>query len=191
MSEQFLTQFDQFIQSYIDQSNDDNRGLLTLYHEEWPSPCIIRQTDSLPTNSDEVYWEPVRKEPMTSFNNIAEALEIHIPAEFSLLMGRYFSLDLNAKTSRGNLTILQAWNEHDFERLQKNLVAHVLMKRKLKQEDTLFFAVTDEEDYIISILPDTGEVVLEHVGKPPQELLSNNLVEFFQLLEPVPSFVTL
>ena len=79
------------------------------------------------------------------------------------LFCRYFSHDINATAEQGGLTLLQAWNEEDFDRLQKNLIAHVLMKRRLKQADTLFFALTDEEDLLLSILLETGEVVRFHL----------------------------
>ncbi len=191
MQMQFPDKFDQFINSYIDQSTADNRGLVTLYDEEWISPCLVEPSTESLSKDSEVLWRPIRQNPSGTLNNIATALEMNIPEELSCLLGRYYSLDLNAKTSRGHLTILQAWNEHDFERLQKNLVAHVLMKRKLKQYDTLFFALTDEEDYVISVVPSSGEVVLEYVGKPPQEVLAPNLSKFIEQLSPIPTFATL
>ena len=45
---------------------------------------------------------------------------------------------------------------------------------------------TDEEDFIISIDNDTGEVVLEQVGKRPSEVLAPNLAEFLAHLKPTP-----
>ncbi|GLR70847.1 SecY-interacting protein [Agaribacter marinus] len=187
----FTQKFDQFVHSYIDQSTQDNRGLITLYDDDWKSPCIEAKVDNLLVNESEVDWIPTLRSPNASFQNIADALDMTIPEELSILLGRYFSLDLNAQTERGKLTLLQAWNAHDFERLQKNLIAHVLMKRKLKQQDTLFFALTDEEDYIISLVPSSGEVVLELVGKPPQEVLAHTLGDFLDEWVPLPTFVTL
>ncbi len=52
-------------------------------------------------------------------------------------------------------------SHHDFERLQQNLIGHILMKQKLKQAITLFFAVTDEDDIILSVNNNTGEVWAE------------------------------
>ena len=58
------------------------------------------------------------------------------------------------------------------------------MKRRLRQRDTLFFAVTDEDDFVLSVLNETGEVVLERVGKEPQEILATDLTSFLQSLKP-------
>ena len=92
--------------------------------------------------------------------------------------------DLPATTERGDLDILQAWNEDDFERLQKNLISHVLMKRRLKQAETLFFATTDQEDFIISVDVGSGNIMLEQVGKVATEVLAPDLASFMKTLKP-------
>ena len=89
------------------------------------------------------------------------------------------------KRPGGNLQLLLPWNQDDMVRLQQNLVGHVLMKRRLDQPETLFFAVTDEEDFILSVDNQSGEVVLEQVGLLPQEVLAPDLASFLASLEPV------
>jgi SecY interacting protein Syd len=74
---------------------------------------------------------------------------------------------------------------------QKMGIAHVLMKRRLKQDDTLFFALTDEEDYILSVVLKTGAVMLEKVGKEPHREIAKNISEFIAQLKPLPVLVTL
>ena len=80
---------------------------------------------------------------------------------------------------------MQIWNDDDAERLQQNLIGHVLMKRQLKQPETLFFALTDEEDFIVSVDNASGQVVLEQVGKPAQQVLAQDLAEFLATLQPL------
>ena len=75
--------------------------------------------------------------------------------------------------------MLHAWNDEDFDMLLQNIVGHIMMKRRLGQEITIFFATTDEEDFILSVKNKTGEVVLEQVGCEPQEILSPDLASFF------------
>lgn len=193
MNQRFENVWDAFIQSYVDASNEQNRGLITTYEPEWPSQCVNLSSIGGVKNEEgeDCEWCPVKYNDQPSLENLASALEITIPADFETLMGRYYSLDLNAEHERGPLTILQVWNEQDYERLQKNLIAHVLMKRRLKQADTLFFALTDEDDIVISIELDTQAVVLEPVGKPAQEVLSDNLHDFIAALRPLPQFVSL
>ena len=97
----------------------------------------------------------------------------------------YWSDNLNAQTSKGNLQLLQPWNQDDFERLQQNLVGHILMKRRLKQPETLFIALTDEDDFILTVNNTSGEVMLEQVGLIPKEVVAPNLAAFIQSLQPL------
>lgn len=190
-SSSFTEVFDKFVQSYIDQSTKDNMGLVTYFDKDWNSPCFQTQGTPDIDNNEELEWHPFLRTDKASLHNLEEALEIKIPADLQVLFCRYYSHDLNAKADYGNLTLLQVWNEDDFDRLQKNLIAHVLMKRRLKQEDTLFFALTDEEDYILSIVLKTGAVMLEKVGKEPHREIAPNLADFIAQLSPLPVLVTL
>ena len=89
-----------------------------------------------------------------------------------------------AKHPSGKLQILQAWNAEDFDRLQQNIVGHILMKRRLRQPETVFIALTDEEDFILSVENQTGAVMLEQVGLQPKEQISVNLATFLTEIEP-------
>lgn len=126
-----------------------------------------------------------------NLNNIESALDITLPPQAHELFCRYFSHDINAQAEQGPLVLLQAWNEQDFDRLQKNIIAHIMMKRRLKQADTVFFALTDKDDLLLSILLETGEVVLEVVGKEPHQIIAANLTEFMASLRPQAQLVRL
>jgi SecY interacting protein Syd len=187
----FSEVFDKFVQSYIEHSNKDNMGLLTYFDKDWDSPCFQKEGLEDIADEQELQWRPSKRNDGATLKNLEEALEVTIPFELQQLFCRYYSHDLNAQTENGNLTLLQAWNEADFDRLQKNLIAHVLMKRRLKQDDTLFFALTDEEDYILSVVLKTGGVMLEKVGKEPHREIAKNISEFIAQLKPLPVLVTL
>lgn len=200
---QFNQVFDTLISQYIASSTKDNQGLLTHFEEDWQSPCISISnecSDSLEQDAL-VNWLPYLRESSARRSlpsdisidlcNLEAALEIKLPIQLHALFCRYFSHDINASAEQGGLTLIQAWNDEDFDRLQKNLIAHVLMKRRLKQADTLFFALTDEEDLLLSILLETGEVVLEVVGKEPHKMISPNLTDFMASLRPKPVLVSL
>jgi SecY interacting protein Syd len=58
------------------------------------------------------------------------------------------------------------------------------MKRRLRKPDTFFIAVTDEEDFIISVDNASGNVMLEQVGVEPTDILANSLTEFLQSISP-------
>lgn len=184
----FQTTFDKFVASLVQASNETNMGMISEYDADFHSPCYCSEPL---ISGQNVAWRPFLRPQPGLMNNLEAALELTIHEDIGLLFGRYFSLDLNAKASRGNLVILQALNESDFERLQKNLIAHVLMKRRLKQPDTLFFALTDEEDVVLSVIPETSAVVLEVIGQPHKEVIAPSLLAFIETLGPNPKYVSL
>ena len=56
------------------------------------------------------------------------------------------------------------------------------MKRKLKQAPSVFIGLTDQDDLLVTVLVETGEVCLEYVGKKPHYVLAKNLSEFIASL---------
>ncbi|MDB2373947.1 SecY-interacting protein [Psychrosphaera haliotis] len=148
--------------------------------DDWPSPCVQ-------SNSEGTFWQPVLQSDHTSskksFDNVGEAFEIEINQQYSDLFTLYFSDNLNMKHEKGDFQLLQVWSDDDFERFQQNLVGHLLMKQKLKQKPTLFFALTEQDDLNLVVDNTTGEVCLEYVGKEPHESIANNLTEFLEKSE--------
>lgn len=146
--------------------------------EDWPSPCQFKK-------GDQWQWQPVAITDELSFENVEQALDIQLNKDFTTFYTQFYSDNLDATHDNGVLQFLQAWSKPDFERLQQNLIGHLIMKGKLKQTPTLFFAVTDQDDLNIVINNDSGEVCLEYVGKDPHEVLANNLAEFIAQTQPL------
>jgi SecY interacting protein Syd len=186
MSNSLVENFDSFVNAYIDLAGDNDRQLLTEYDADWFSPCLLLGKEQLADVADgeQTAWRPMLQPASSHLGDLAKALEIEIHPQLETLFCRYYGHDLPATTERGDLDILQAWNQDDFERLQKNLISHVLMKRRLKQPETLFFATTDQEDFIISVDVASGNVMLEQVGKVPKEVLADDLNSFIKSLQP-------
>jgi SecY interacting protein Syd len=186
MSNSLVENLDSFINSYIDLAGDDKKQLLTEFDTDWLSPCLLFNEVQLTevTSGEKMAWRPQLQPAGSHLGNLATALEIEIHPQLEALFCRYYSHDLPATTERGDLDILQAWNQDDFERLQKNLISHVLMKRRLKQPETLFFACTDQDDMIISVDVASGNVMLEQVGKVPTEVLAVDIASFVKTLRP-------
>lgn len=169
-----------FVSEYVSLYQSKQKPMVIQYDSNWPSPCYQSKGD----NDEWVAWQPVRQDHVMSLTDFENALDIKMNPQLIEYFTCFWSDNLNAQTSRGNLQLLFPWNEQDFDRLLQNLVAHVMMKRRLKQKDTLFFAVTDEDDFIISVDNQSGKVMLEQVGMEPQEVLADSLLAFIEQLTP-------
>ena len=171
--EQFLTQF-------VEQFKEKHNHLPVVEADDkWISPC-----EQGKYSNDANYWQPVKADGL-SFNNVEQALELTLHESVKHYFTSYYAESVDADCEEGRLSLLFPWNEDDFARLQENIIGHILMKRKLKQPETVFFAVTDQEDFILSIENETGAVWVEQVGKAPHKKLSDNLVDFIEQLTPV------
>ena len=146
---------------------------------QWPSLCEIKGSES----DGQVRWQPVKREQIGDFSNIDQALELVLHQDIKSYYSLYWSAQLNVEHNKGPVTLLQIYNDDDFANLQKNIIGHVMMKRQLKQNITIFFALTDQDDQIISIKNDNGEVWLEYVGKEPHLKLADSIASFLGLLK--------
>ncbi|MGJ8692206.1 MAG: SecY-interacting protein [Thalassotalea sp.] len=147
------------------------------FEAQWLSPC--QQGDVV---DDLIEWQPVEITEELSFKNVETALDLTLNAEFVDYFSCYYSESVPAQCTEGYLELLFAWNKDDFDRLQQNVIGHVLMKQKLKQEITLFFAVTDDDNIILSVKNSTGEVCAEKVGKEPHKILAPSISAFLRQL---------
>jgi SecY interacting protein Syd len=180
MSEQVSTALDEFIQKYLVRAKKHPEMLVVEYDDDWPSDCHITTGET----GDRVDWRPVKRDRTADFTDLEKALEMKIHQDVISYYSTYWSDNLSAETKKGYLQLLQPWNQADFERLQQNLVGHILMKRRLKQPETLFFALTDEDDFILTVDNTSGEVMLEQVGLLPKEVVAPNLATFIKSLQP-------
>jgi SecY interacting protein Syd len=180
MSEQVTAALDNFVQRYVIAAKKHPEMLMVEYDHDWPSECYTRPCNT----GDKVNWQPVKRSGIANFNDLEKALEMKIHQDVISYYSAYWSDNLSAETYKGHLQLLQPWNQADFERLQQNLVGHILMKRRLKQPETLFVALTDEDDFILTVDNTSGEVVLEQVGLLPKEVVAPNLAAFIESLQP-------
>ncbi|GGD66955.1 SecY-interacting protein [Lacimicrobium alkaliphilum] len=181
MNNSMSQSLDDFIRGFTEAYKHQGRALLTQWDASWPSEC-----ETGDVNPDGmIQWRPCKRREKGDFGDTERALDMVFHDDIKTFYGRYWSEGLDASTQRGELQLLQAWNQDDFERLLQNLVGHVLMKRRLKQAETLFFAVTDDDDFIISLDNASGKVMLEQVGLEPEEILAESLAEFLAELTPV------
>lgn len=145
-----------------------------------PSPA-----EQLPAHQGKVAWHPyVRPEP-GHFNNVGHALNLTVHPSLSALFGHYYAGHLPLCYKGLFITLLQPWNEADFERLQQNQIGHQLMQQKLTLPATWFIATCRDEHRLVTLDNTTGAVLLERLGKGTIGTLAPNLATFLQRAEPV------
>jgi SecY interacting protein Syd len=170
----------QFSQDYLQAYQQRFQHLPIIEQaEDWPSPCeqgLHQEVFSL--------WQPTKVKEALTFDNVESALEVQLHQDIKQYFTTMYSDSLDASCSEGDLSLLFAWNEKDFARLQENIIGHILMKTKLKQKLTVFFAITDDEDHILSLDNATGAVWVEKVGCEPHKKIADSLAEFIEQLTP-------
>ncbi|WP_394191518.1 SecY-interacting protein [Pseudoalteromonas atlantica] len=145
----------------------------------WPSPCEIGDVDE----HGQIQWQAVHRENPGSLIDLAKALDVTFPEALNQYYGSFFGGCIIATIEEHEVELLQAWSDDDFDLLQQNITGHVLMKRKLKQKPSVFIGLTEQEDLLVTVLLESGEVCLEYVGKQPHHVLAPNLEEFVKALK--------
>lgn len=182
MSQSVIEALDDFMQRFT-QHCITFPGIATIeYDAKWPSECYQPAKDN--EEGGTVSWQPVKRWPAGNFSDLEHALELTLHPDIKDYYGQYWSENIYANSEDGQLQLLQAWNAEDFALLQQNLVGHILMKRRLRQPETLFFALTSEDDFILSVDNQSGQVMLEQVGLQPQKIIAANLAAFLGAIEP-------
>lgn len=157
---------------------------LIPYDPEWPSHCY--QHDAEP--GVQVLWHPTLNTQGTNlFEGLANAFEQPVHPSIVTFYSRYWSDHLPAVLPDGReVSLLQIWNEDDFERLRGNLIGHALSKQKQRRPLTLFFATLEPDtDRFFSIDNTDGSVWLERAGKAPLERVADCLADFLDQLTPL------
>ena len=168
----------QFGQHYIQAYQQKFKALpMAEIDPESTSPCQIETVDDANTT-----WQVVKIVDELDFDNINSALNVVIHKDIKTYFCTMYADSIDAQHEDGKLSLLFAWNHEDFLRLQENIIGHIMMKQRLKQKITIFFAVTNEEDMIVSLDNESGEVWLERVGCEPHRKLANNIQSFITSL---------
>ncbi|NMR25283.1 SecY-interacting protein [Pseudoalteromonas sp. NEC-BIFX-2020_015] len=173
------SQLEQLHQCFAKRQLELTQLLPRIEHDsDWPSPCEVGTADA----KGLIQWQAVCRSPNGSLTDLANALDVKFPDALNEYYGMFFAGCITAKIDEHEVELLQAWSIEDFDLLQQNITGHVLMKRKLKQDPTVFIGLTDQEDLLVSVLITTGEVCLEYVGKKPHHILAPNLAAFIEAL---------
>ena len=143
-----------------------------------PSPCIISSTD------DAVFWQPQPFVGEKNLNAVERAFDIVIQPAVHAFYTTQFAGDMHAQFADEKLTLLQTWSEEDFQRVQENLIGHLVTQKRLRLSPTLFIATLDSDTDVISLCNLTGDVIVETLGRRERRILAPGLADF--LLKAVP-----
>lgn len=157
----------------------DDGFMQAPFDPEWRSPCEHHQHDG------QTFWQPNRQAEPVSFDGLANALEHPIHPDICAYYGAYWSGTLEANSEEGPVSLIQLWNQEDFERLIANLIGHALNKRRSDSGFSVFFANTDpDSELFLSIDNETGFVLLEEPGKKPIREVEESIHSFLARLSP-------
>ena len=168
------------LQAHIDQHRAQfNTNPMAYIDPESPSPAAIAGSE----NDEQVQWQIYERSDGATLTDLATALEVTFPAQLDELFCSFYSGNLPAKVDGHDIELLLPWNQDDFVRLQQNITGHVLMKRRLKQQDTVFIGLTDQDDLLLSVRLSDGAVCLEYVGKEAHHVLAPSICALFDILD--------
>ncbi|KXF81018.1 SecY-interacting protein [Enterovibrio coralii] len=145
---------------------------------ELASPCVAQETD------DVVIWQPVKRQELADFSNVEEGIGIALHEDIKSFYAGQYCGDMTASLDGEHLELIQVWSDEDLPRLQENILGHLLMQKRLKQNPTVFIAATHDELDVVSICNVSGEVIKERIGTKQRTLLADNIEQFLSKLTP-------
>ena len=169
------------LEKFVKLALDNQKGRLFRrpFDNEWRSLCERYQEKNFS------YWSPVKQEVPISFAGLENALEIEIHPDIKEYYGTFWSGSLEADSSEGPLSLIQLWNEKDYDRLIANLIGHSLNKKKSGSPFTVFFATTDpQSEYFLSIENSTGKIVLEEPTSKKIREIESGINTFLERIAP-------
>jgi len=171
-----------FIQRFTEAAAGNGRAFpAQKYDPDWPSPCRIGPPDT----AGYICWEPVKQNEKTDFSGLENALELEIHPDVKAFYGAFWSAGLEATSEEGHVSLIQLWNQLDFDRLIENLIGHAMAKRRQNHPFTVFFANTESDsELFLSVNNTTGNVLLEEPGCLPRRTVEENLTSFIDRLTP-------
>ncbi|MEE4361084.1 MAG: SecY-interacting protein Syd [Pseudomonadales bacterium] len=154
--------------------------LRTEQDPRWPSPCEI----GAPDDDGWIAWQPIRRQGAEVLAPLAATLGCRLHPALEAYYGRYWSNGWRVRGTLGSMSLIGVWNPEDQDRLLQNLLGHALQQQRLRRPLSLFFGCAGPDDeWVLSLRNDTGEVVLERPdGVEP---VADDLGTFLDHLEPL------
>jgi len=182
MSADVKAALERLLRRYVDNHERITGSLPTQeFDPAWVSHCQI----GAPTAGGIICWKPRERDITADFTGLERALDTEVHPDIKTFYGSYWSGVLELEAVEGGVTLIQIWNDDDFDRLIENILGHAMAKQRIKAPLTVFVACTDEGEHILSVDNKTGQVVLEEPGSAPIRAVAPTLAEFLDRLEPI------
>ncbi len=178
MHNQISSTLSALLQKYIAHEQAHNNALpysTDLSH--MPSPCVVE------SDQNGVYWQNVARSEWGDLSAVERGIELILHEDIKSFFGCQYSGDISLKWQGNDFTLLQVWSDDDFERLQENILGHLVTQRRLKLKPTVFIGTLEAELDVISICNITGEVILERLGTAKRDVLAPDLFTFLKQVE--------
>lgn len=173
---------DRLMQRFVEHCLHESGSLPTQEHDPaWPSECLVDE----PNTDGMVQWKPRERNVAADFSGLERALDVEIHPDLKAFYGSYWGGTMELEAEEGGLTLIQIWNEDDFDRLVENILGHAMAKQRVDAPLTVFIASADEGELMLSVDNESGRVVLEEPGSHPIREVSPSLAEFLDRLHPV------
>ena len=179
MSTTVATELDRILTTYATLA-PAAQGLRQPFDPQWISPCQVGDPDA----EGMIAWAPVRRPVPADWSGLEQALDVPVHTDVAAFYGSFWSDCIPVRAEEGTATLIQVWNERDFERLIENLIGHALQKRRRREPLTLFVACTEEGEFNLCVDNTTGAVLLEQPGQAPKRMVAESLAELLSRMEP-------
>ncbi len=173
---------ERLLRRYVEYRQRVTGTLPTQEHDPaWLSECQVGE----PNADGMIHWRPQTRDTAADFSGLERALDVEIHPDIKSFYGSYWGSVMELRAEEGGVSLIQIWNDDDFDRLVENILGHAIAKRRIKAPLTVFIASTDEGEYMLSVDNESGRVVLEEPGSPPARQVAPSLAEFLDRLRPV------
>ncbi len=173
---------DRLLRRYVENCQRVSGSLPTQkYDPAWSSQCQVGEPDA----TGMIRWRPRERDTDADFSGLERALGVEIHPHIKSFYGSYWGNTMELAADEGGLTLIQIWNNDDFDRLVENIIGHAMAKQRVDASLTIFIACADEGELMLSVENETGRIVLEEPGNRPIREVSSSLAEFLDRLHPL------
>jgi len=171
-----VTALEHLLQRYV-QAVAAKTGTLPrqAFDPAWLSPCQVGEPD----RHGDIFWRPCRRSEPADFSGLEQALETPLHDSIKQYYGSFWADGFDARFGDEPVSLIQIWNEDDFQRLLGNIIGHVEQQRRAKLPLTVFFACSEaDSELFLSVDNRSGAVLLEQAGKAAIRGVADDLVGF-------------